>query len=98
MKIFLEILWLEFKALFQKLNIKFSESVSDFIKEYSCVDNDNNVFSINKQLPFRKKFELKRDSKENIYNWKNRLTGSEVSRIRSQVESISNTFYSDSDW
>jgi len=41
---------------------------------------------------------LKRNSKENIWNWKSRLTVVEIKRIRTQVEDISRAYYTKDDW
>ena len=79
-----------FQNLFNNLNLEFSEHVSETIKEYTNSANPS-------EAP-EKGQSLKRDSKSNIWNWKSRLTVSEIERIRTQVEDISSVFYSDKDW
>ncbi len=76
-----------FQRVFEHLNLDYSESIIQKITQYT-----------------RSKKELSRkanrvmNSKLNIKSWKNRLTPSEVKRIRNQVEDISSQFYSDLDW
>jgi hypothetical protein len=50
------------------------------------------------EAPINDVYCLKRDSKSNIWNWKRRLSRSEIERIRIGVEDISRYFYSDEDW
>jgi hypothetical protein len=78
-----------FETLFNQLNLEFQEYVKNVIREHSQ--------SLNPSEP-EDPYSIKRDSKANIWNWKNRLTESEIRRIRSQVEDISTAFYSDEDW
>lgn len=42
--------------------------------------------------------ELTRDSKKNIYSWKERLTESEVSRIKIGTSKVCSYFYSENEW
>jgi len=79
-----------FQTLFDILNIEFSEHVRTTIEEYTDTSNPY-------QAPDGG-HSIKLDSESNIWNWKHRLTLSEVERIRTQVEDISNVFYLDEDW
>jgi len=79
-----------FQIIFKKLNIEFSKYIKDVIKDYSCSTNPIEQFKGSKSL--------KRNSKLLISTWKYRLTVSEIDRIRSKVENISEVFYSDEDW
>lgn len=81
-----------FQALFKKLNLGFSKHIRKAIKEYSDSANPTET-PVN---DFRSKVKL--NSKLNIWNWKNRLTISEIERIRKRVGDISYAFYSDEDW
>lgn len=81
----------EFRNIFNYCNVEFSTDIEKVIKEHSSSKNsdgnrDNQINS------------LKRDSSSNIWNWKQRLSISEIERIRSQVEDISSHFYSNEDW
>ena len=42
--------------------------------------------------------QLQRNSKENIKNWKKRLSNKEIKIIRDITEHISNKFYTNKDW
>ena len=81
----------EFKNIFNYCNLEFSTHIEKVIEEYtsyknSAKDRENKITS------------LKRDSRSNIWKWKQRLTTSEIERIRAQVEDISTHFYSNEDW
>lgn len=78
-----------FQTLFDTLNIELSENVRTTLEEYTDTSNPSSAPHWNF---------LKLDSASNIWNWKHRLTVSEVDRIRTQVEDISNVFYRDEDW
>jgi hypothetical protein len=80
-----------FENIFKYLNLDFSEKVEKSIKEYSKLEKNDRA-NLNKDL------HLKRDSQSNIWNWQTRLTPSEISRIKKQVEDISRQFYSDEEW
>jgi hypothetical protein len=82
-----------FRTLFTQLNIEFSEHVKDVIEKNSNSDNPSDV-----SAPVGSESSLKRNSRSNIWNWKNRLSPSEIERIRNGVEDISKAFYSDCDW
>jgi len=79
-----------FRNLFGRFDLDFSLRVKSVIQEYSNPSNPT-------EAPEGDSF-LKRDSRANVWNWKNRLTDSEIDRIREQIESISGAFYSDADW
>ena len=80
-----------FQDLFKRFDLDFSPHVRRVVQEYSDPSNPS-------EAPEGDGFFLRRDSKSNIWNWKNRLTESEIERIRERVEDISKEFYSDSDW
>lgn len=41
---------------------------------------------------------LKRDSRANIWNWRDRLTPAEIDRVRRGTEDVAGHFYADADW
>jgi hypothetical protein len=82
---------MEFKNLFQKLDLEYSESVKNTIKDYTNTSNITN--SKHKDWSFQK-----RNSIANVTSWKNNLTSEEIKQIRNKVEPISHKFYSDLDW
>ena len=76
---------LEFKKLYQQLEIPFTDHVYNRIKEFSFVkpeDQDS----------------LRRDSKTVIKNWQKRLTKNEIARVKEKTERIASQYYSDEDW
>lgn len=79
-----------FKNLFKDLNLEFTEHVHRLISKYSDSSNPSEALEGCQSI--------KRDSKSNIFNWKKRLTHSEIKRVRTKLEDISGVFYSDEDW
>ena len=82
----------EFELLFKKLELPYTSKVKRLIKATSHHTNPSEVSNKSKV------HQLQRNSKENIKNWKKRLTNKEIKRIRDITEHISNKFYSDKDW
>ncbi len=80
-----------FANIFSQLKLNFSESVKNTVKEYCQAEKSAKKLSGEYYL-------AKFDSKSNTANWKNKLTPSEIKQIRNNVESVSSSFYSDSDW
>jgi hypothetical protein len=81
-----------FKSLYSKIKLEFSENISEIIKKHSCFEDS--TVSQSKYYFNR----IHRDSVLNIYQWKKRLTTSEVERVKSQVNEISKEFYSKEEW
>jgi len=79
-----------FRALFNRLNLEFSESVEGAVQEYTNASNPSEAPDGSSSI--------KRNSRSNIWNWKNRLETSEIERIRTSVEDVSRLFYRDDDW
>ena len=80
-----------FENIKNVFNIEYSQEVIKKIAKYSDSVNPGEV-------PSNNSYDLFRNSKENIWNWKNRLTGAEIDKIRAKVEDVSSYFYSDEDW
>jgi hypothetical protein len=78
----------QFAKLYNTLGLRYSPSIQETILDHT----------LNKVDHKKKSYSLKRNSKTNIWNWKNRLTQGEVKRIRERVEGISSYFYTDEDW
>lgn len=79
-----------FEDLFRTFNLDMPERARRAIAEYSDASNPSEAV--------QRADSLRRNSRANIWNWKRRLTPSEIERIREQVEDISKHFYSDDDW
>jgi hypothetical protein len=80
-----------FKSLFAKLNIEFTNKIEKFIVNSTNSANPS-------EAPTGVMHQLKRNSKENIDNWKKRLTDTEIERIKEGVEDVSKFFYDETDW
>ena len=75
----------EFKLLYNRLGIPFTDHVEDRIAEFSVVkpaDQDS----------------LRRDSKTVIKNWQKRLTKNEITHVKEKTERVASQFYSEEDW
>jgi len=86
----------EFQKLYNKLGLEFSEDVRGHLKKYTASGNRSDSTSVDVALNSRES--ITRDSKKNIWNWKQRLTSEEITHIRKGVEPVASIFYSDSDW
>ena len=83
----------EFRKLYERLGLRFSDKVRNVIENFSSPANPSESNAI-----VGSEATLRRNSASNIWNWKNRLTPSEIQRIRFSVEEISSAFYTDEDW
>lgn len=73
-----------FGDIYHHLGLDFTDSIKNKIEEFSS--NSDNAHK------------LKRDSRANIYSWKNRLTEEEIERVKQKTGKISSEFYSENDW
>lgn len=80
-----------FESLFRSLGLTFTPAVREHILAHSAGSNP-------KDTPEGKATFLKRNSKENIYSWKKRLTHREIERVRECVREAAAPFYRDSEW
>lgn len=79
-----------YSDLFKKLGIEYNEKTQQFINSFTNSFEYKGVF--------QEIHSIQRKSSKQIDVWKQRLTDSEIKRIRSNVEDVSNKFYSDSEW
>jgi hypothetical protein len=80
----------EFKKLFERLNIPFDESVEKFVLESSSEQNPSGTVANEEQL--------QRDSAANIKYWKNKLSADEIEKIKELTKDIWPAFYVEADW
>jgi len=80
----------KFQEIFQYLNLEFSSSVRETIVRSTGTNNQKETTD--------DIHNVKRNSELNIWNWKERLTSSEINRIQEGVEVISEAFYTVEDW
>lgn len=78
-----------FEGIYHELDLEFTENVQKTIWKNS---GDHNPIEQTQQSEFR------RNSRENIANWKKRLTGAEIEMIRNQTSELSELFYTNDDW
>lgn len=80
-----------FQTLFARLNLDFSRTVQAVIQQHSAPSNRSEV-------PVEWAYSLKRNSRSLIWNWKERLTESEIERVQEGTRHIADDFYSDEEW
>lgn len=82
-----------FRNLYDQLGLEFSEGTQKVIESYSASTNPSETDALVGSEEI-----LMRNSGLNIWNWKKRLTASEIKRIKNEVEHISRNFYFAEDW
>jgi hypothetical protein len=75
----------EYKILYDSLRLDYTPAIESLIEKYSTSKKKGNNY-------------VKRDSKQAIWSWKERLSTSEINLIRQETEHIANEFYDDKDW
>ncbi|MEM6445426.1 MAG: sulfotransferase [Cyanobacteria bacterium J06642_2] len=80
-----------YRNLFERLNLPFSDDIRDRVLAYSSASNP-------KEAGQGRADQIARDSQATISVWKQRLTPTEIDRIRRETEDIAPLFYSDEDW
>ena len=86
----------EFQDMYTRLNLNFSDEVREIISSHSDAKNPVNAAKYDPFLFLRR--HLKRDSKSNVFNWKNRLTEEDINRIKDKTYEVASNFYTDDDW
>jgi len=81
----------QFEQLFQDLDLDFSQSVKQQIINSSNARNP-------KEVSRQKVHSVRVDSRANIENWKQRLTHSDIDRVRDLTGDVASLFYSEDDW
>lgn len=74
----------EFRKLFKYLDLEFSPKIQKIVIDHSWSVSDNDM--------------IMRNSLDNIFTWKQRLSPTEIDYIRENVSDISQYYYSDEDW
>lgn len=81
----------KFKQLFQDLGLPWTEGIENHILKSSGSDNPG-------ASPEGKATQLKRNSRENVFNWKKRLTQPEMEIIKNTVAPVFDYFYPEPQW
>jgi hypothetical protein len=81
----------EFGKLFKALGLGWSAHIARTIVQHTGSENPTEAAE-------GAVHQLKRNSRDNIWNWTQRLDRDEISRIRKGTEDVASRFYSDSDW
>lgn len=80
-----------FRDLYARLGLDFTRKVEKTILASSSSENP-------RELSRGKTHSVKLDSRANVGNWKKRLTGEEVDRVREMTAGVSSLFYTDGEW
>lgn len=75
---------MKFEEIYRFLNLDYTDAIKKKITSYTTETESPG--------------KLKRNSKSNVWSWKNRLTEVEIQRVREGTQSISSHFYSSEDW
>jgi hypothetical protein len=78
-----------FADLFSRLGLSFDDAVRSTIVQYSSSSNPALVTSLSS---------VSRNSAESVRTWRTGLSAADIVRVRAGVGTVSETFYSDSDW
>ena len=81
----------QFEFLFRRLHIPFSKEIKETVEAHSA--SSNPVEPPGDAINF-----VKRDSKANIFAWKDRLSRQEIDEIKARTHDIYPAFYSEADW
>ncbi|MDA3822500.1 MAG: sulfotransferase [Bacteroidales bacterium] len=81
----------EFRVLYEKLNIKYTQRIERRIRRLT--QHTNPVDPVNNAV-----FSLKRNSKVNIKRWKKVLSAKEVEVIKEITADLAKQYYTDDDW
>jgi len=96
----------EFKSLYKKLRLNFSEDIENRVRAFSFPENlFNSKTNSNMRIKLLKEritgnYSTKRmrNSEANIYSWKNRLSKNEVVKIKENTKELAKYFYTEDDW
>lgn len=80
-----------FEQLYTSLGLEFTPGVQQTILGSSSSDNPQ-------ELSSRAVHSVRLDSRANLHNWKRRLTGEEIARVRRLTEDTAALFYPEIDW
>lgn len=80
-----------FQDLFMRLGLVFSSEVKSFVREHSHPSNPT-------ETSVEQAYALKRDSRSALWNWKERLTKSEIDLIRQRTLAVADQFYERNEW
>lgn len=76
-----------FRSLYDHLDLEFTSNVQRGMERYTTTNSQRDGAH-----------RIQRDSKANLWQWKERLSAQEVERIRSETEEIAGHFYRDESW
>jgi hypothetical protein len=80
-----------FQDIFARLRLDFSPKIESAIEAHSKSSNP-------REFPVKRAHFMKRNSRAAIWNWKDRLTNSEIERVREGTWDIAKEFYSEDEW
>jgi hypothetical protein len=78
-----------FGDLFRRLGLDYTSGAQRTVADFSAADNPTEQHSGS---------EIRRDSRANIRNWRERLTAEEIERVKSRTLEVAARFYTERDW
>jgi hypothetical protein len=80
-----------FRKLFRELALNFSGGVEQAIARSSGSENPA-------ELEIGRAHSVRLDSRANLHNWKRRLSGEEITRVRRMTEDVAHVYYPEATW
>lgn len=80
-----------FAAVFTHLGLPMTPAVRSAIEAHTAAENP-------REAPEKVVHQLHRDSRANVWNWKQRLSPGDIEYIRKRTQDVASHFYADSEW
>lgn len=80
-----------FRTLYRQLDLNFTSKIEETIRERTRPNNPRDA-------PDGIAHQMERDSRANIWTWKDRLTDEEIKRIRTKLSEVARPHYEETDW
>ncbi|MGF2952479.1 sulfotransferase domain-containing protein [Mycobacterium sp. THU-M116] len=88
-----------FRKVYAEFGLEFTEDVRASIAESTSGQQPKRRITLNPLEQVRDdEFNLRRNSRLNVLNWKNRLSEREIVTIKERTRDVASLFYADSDW
>jgi hypothetical protein len=81
----------EYRALFARLGLDFSPQVRRTVETHTSAENA-------REAPAGEAHHLRRDSRQNVWNWTHRLRPEEIALVRKGTEELAREFYPEETW
>ena len=80
-----------FQELCSQLGVAYGDRLAAFVDENTAAGNPA-------EAPAGRAHQLRRNSRDNVSNWRTRLTADEIDRVRRRTAEVADEFYDAADW